>query len=274
MTHLFTTTAEADQFAAGLGTRTIGRNLRFFPQIGSTNDVIRQAAQQGTAEGLVAITDEQTAGRGRQGRQWRAPPGSSLLMSVLLRPTWLAPESLFALTMLAGVALCEAAEDVAPLRAQMKWPNDLLLSTATTPARKAAGVLSEAHMQDGRVAWVVLGMGTNVNWQPHGTIDGRDLASVATSVSAVAGRTIDRRELCAALLQRLDAGYATLRDTGPADLFATWRTRLHTLGQRIDVRLANGVTSGYAENVDADGTLLLRRDDGALQRITAGDVGG
>src|SRR5689334_4032577 len=108
-----------------LPTAVIGRVVQYYPQVGSTNDVARELARAGQAEGITLVADEQTAGHGRMGRGWAAPPGSSLLLSLLLRPSWLAPPNSFALTMLVGVALCEAIEQVAPLQAALKWPNDL-----------------------------------------------------------------------------------------------------------------------------------------------------
>src|SRR5262245_41275216 len=114
-----------------LDSTIVGRAVEHYSQVGSTNDLIRQYARSGRPEGLVIVADEQTAGRGRMGRAWAAPPGSNLLLSLLLRPSWLAPAEAFSLTMLASVALCEAVEQVAPLHAALKWPNDLLLSVRT-----------------------------------------------------------------------------------------------------------------------------------------------
>src|SRR5204862_3415461 len=105
----------------------VGRAIEYYPQAGSTNDLARRKARAGCPEGLVILADQQTAGRGRLGRAWAAPPGSSLLLSLLLRPAWLAPSAAISLTMLAAVALCEAVEQVVPAHAALKWPNDLLL---------------------------------------------------------------------------------------------------------------------------------------------------
>jgi BirA family biotin operon repressor/biotin-[acetyl-CoA-carboxylase] ligase len=261
----------------GLNSVIVGRAIEYYPQVGSTNDLARQQAQAGRSEGLVILADQQIAGRGRQGRAWAAPPGSSLLLSVLLRPAWLPPADSFALTMLAGVALCEAVEQTAALPAALKWPNDLLLpaQTAAGPTlRKAAGILSEIDLADGQIAWVVIGIGVNVNWSPSGVVDGRDLAEVATSVGAAAGRPIDRLRLLQALLERLDARYEALRHAGRTDLFEFWRDRLVTLGQTVHIRLPQGELRGVAEDVETSGALRVRDEDGVLHSIMAGDVGG
>lgn len=266
---------EAEQFARRLDTAVLGRELAYHVQVGSTNDLVRAAAQAGAPEGLVVLAEEQVSGRGRQGRGWSAPPGSSLLLSLLLRPVWLVPEASFALTMLVGVALCEAVEALVPLRAALKWPNDLMLPARDGAGlRKAAGVLSEVSLEQEQITWVAVGMGLNVNWHPTGIVDGRDLGLVATSVSAAAGAPVERRALLEALLQRLDARYSALRLGRREELLATWRDRLETIGRRVQVRLAHTTLEGLAEGVDPSGALLLRDADGRLHSVTAGDVGG
>jgi BirA family biotin operon repressor/biotin-[acetyl-CoA-carboxylase] ligase len=258
-----------------LPTTVIGRSLLRYERVGSTNDLVRERARAGRDEGLVVLAEEQTAGRGRQGRGWSAPPGSSLLLSVLLRPTWLSPADSFTLTMLAGVALCEAVEQATPVRAALKWPNDLMLpGPAGEPLRKAAGILSELEIAHDRIAWVVLGMGVNVNWSPEGVVDGRDLGLVATSVGAAACGPVDRRALLRALLVRLDARYLALRRGQREELCTSWRGRLATLGQPVVVRLPQGEIHGVAEEVEHSGALLVRDAAGVVHTVTAGDVGG
>jgi BirA family biotin operon repressor/biotin-[acetyl-CoA-carboxylase] ligase len=265
-----------DDMACGLPTAVIGRALHRHALVGSTNDLARQHARAGAAEGLVILAEEQRAGRGRQGRGWAAPAGSSLLLSLLLRPAWLPPADAFALTMLAGVALCEATEEIAQIPAALKWPNDLLLPAGPgmPPAtHKAAGILSEVELEQDQLSWVIVGMGINVNWSPAGIVDGRDLAQVATSLAAVAARPIERAALLRALLIRLDIRYRALRQGRREELFAAWRERLATLDQSVVVRLSRGDLCGVAVGVEASGALLLRDEGGVVHSILAGDVG-
>lgn len=260
-----------------LPTAVIGSAVECYAQVGSTNDLVRGRARAGAPEGLIILADEQLAGRGRQGRGWAAPPGSSLLCSLLLRPSWLAPTDSFLLTMLAGVALCNAAEQCGPLRAALKWPNDLLLappSPADAALRKAAGVLSELELAGDTIGWVVLGIGVNVNWSPHGIVDGRDLQTTATSVSDAIGQTADRLVLLRALLIELDRQYAALRAGRRTELFKAWRVRLATLGQVVTVQLPNGELHGIAEDVEPTGALCVRDAQGRRHSVLAGDVGG
>jgi BirA family biotin operon repressor/biotin-[acetyl-CoA-carboxylase] ligase len=260
----------------GLSSALVGQTIERYAEVGSTNDLARQQARAGHSEGLVILADRQTAGRGRAGRTWAAPAGSSLLLSLLLRPSWLPPVDSFALTMLAGVALCEAVEQIAPPHAALKWPNDLMLpvKTANGPAlRKAAGILSEIEFAGDTIAWVVLGIGVNVNWSPAGSVDGRDLAEVATSLGVAAGQPVARLPLLRALLERLDAHYAALRRGGRDALFDAWRERLATLGQPVQIHLPQGELSGTAEAVAQSGALLVRDEHGLLHSVMAGDVG-
>ena len=265
-----------DQPALGdLPTRVIGRPLLWYEQVGSTNDLIKEQAHAGAAEGLVVLAEEQTAGRGRRGRGWAAPPRSSLLMSLLLRPGWLPAGDAFFLTMLAGVALCEAVEEIAPLHAALKWPNDLLLPDGPRSAQathKSAGILSEFELEHDQIEWVAIGMGINVNWSPQGVVDGRDLAQVATSLSSAAGQAIDRLALLRALLTRLDARYYALRQGQREELFGAWRGRLAMLGQQVSVQLPQGELRGVAEDVEPSGALRVRDEHGVLHTVLAGDV--
>ncbi len=267
-----------ERIQRNLDSTLVGRVVEHYPQAGSTNELARQRARAGYPEGLVILADAQSAGRGRMGRAWIAPPGSSLLLSLLLRPTWLAPADAFSLTMLAGVALCEAVEQVTPVHAALKWPNDLLLPvrTASGPAlRKAAGILSEIELAGDQIAWVVIGIGVNVSWSPSGVVDERDLAEVATSVGAAAGQPlIERLPLLCALLERLDARYDALRRGGQAELFERWRDRLATLGQPVQIGLPHGDLRGVVEDVERSGALRVRDEQGRLHTVLAGDVGG
>jgi BirA family biotin operon repressor/biotin-[acetyl-CoA-carboxylase] ligase len=247
---------------SGLPAGRVNWRLEHMASVGSTNTVVRERAERGEAEGLIVLADEQTAGRGRMGRSWIAAPGQALMLSVLLRPTWAA----YLVTVLAGVALCEAVEQVAGVQAALKWPNDLLLDAGGAP-RKAAGILCES----GAGGWVVAGIGLNVGAAPRGVVDGRDLARQATSVSAAAGRPVQREALLTALLEHFDARYQAM-PAGRAALLAAWRARLYTLGRSVSIQLAGGMLSGVAEGVSDSGALLVRDAAGRLHTITAGDV--
>ena len=248
----------------GLETAVVGREVRFFPSVGSTNDLLKNEARAGAAEGLVFVADEQVTGRGRRGRGWTAPAGSSVLASILLRPTWLPPHDAFLLTILAAVAAAEAVETVSRLTVDLKWPNDLHIGE-----RKLSGLLVETELDADALHWAVIGCGINVNWNPRAM---PELAAIATSVQAELGHGIDRRDLLRVLLERLDARYTALRLGARSALFDAWRARLRMLGRPVTADTPHGTLVGVADDVTHDGALVIRTEDGQRHIITAGDV--
>ena len=163
-----------------------------FERIGSTNDVVREWLATGTPEVCLAVADEQTAGRGREGRRWLAPPGAALLASLGFRPAWLEPADAWRLAATASVAMAEAAEHVAGLPAgtiRLKWPNDLVLATGGA-VRKVAGVLGETDGLGTRDPRAVIGIGVNTDWAAADFPP--DLAASMTSLrEAGGGRPVD-----------------------------------------------------------------------------------
>jgi len=245
---------------AGLRAAFIGRNVVYRQSVTSTNDLARALAAQGAPAGTLVLAEEQTAGRGRLGRAWLAPQGTSLLFSLIFRPALL-PGQAFRLAMLCSLAAARAMETMTALPIHLKWPNDLVLR-----GQKLGGVLSESSLTGERLDFVVVGLGLNVNLDVS-TLP--EIAATATSLSAALGRPVARLPLLQRILQEIEAGYQDIAQ-GEA-LRAAWAARLSTLGQMV--RVTGGTEdAGLAEGVDADGALLLRRADGTLGRITVGDV--
>lgn len=260
---------------AGLGPAPFPHTIRCLHSIGSTMDVARELLPTLSSAQLplLVTADVQTAGRGRLGRRWEAPPGAALLLSLALRPDWLPPEQGVALVWLTATALCEAVEEVAEVRAALKWPNDLLLPTAA-PGRqpghaKAAGILLEVSVSAGRLDWAIIGCGVNVSAAPPPALT----RYPATSVAAAAGRPVERLALLQALLRRMGAWHARLAAGTTDELYAAWRGRLHGLGTAVRVETGSSTVEGRAEDVDRTGALLVRDGAGRLHTITTGDVG-
>jgi BirA family transcriptional regulator, biotin operon repressor / biotin---[acetyl-CoA-carboxylase] ligase len=238
--------------------------VRRFASIDSTNRYLLDEARAGAPEGVVAVADHQEAGRGRLGRAWSAPPGSSLLVSVLLRPA-IGPDRLMLVTMAAGVALAEAVEQVGGFPVALKWPNDLVVED-----RKLAGLLAEADLGTGDPASgvvVVVGAGCNVQWDRFPP----ELEATATACNLEAGRPVDRDELLDAYLDRLAARYRELDSAA-----AGYRDRLATLGRRVRVEVARPGGDrwlvGTATAVDDSGRLVVVADGGGRHVLAAGDV--
>ena len=250
---------------------TLWQKVVCLPTVGSTNDVAKKLAAQGAPEGTVVLADAQTAGRGRMGRGWLAPPGACLLCSILFRPQ-LPPTHANRLTMLCSMAAADAVKQVAGLPVALKWPNDLIVQPSTSNLqsptwKKLAGVLTETGVVGGRLEFAVVGIGVNVNVAP------RDLASLApdaASILAETGREVSRVALLAVMLAGTEARYERLR-AGESP-HVEWAGRLATLGQRVEAVTSEGVLAGVAEAVDEDGALLLRTPDGEVHRLVAGDV--
>ncbi len=231
----------------------------------STNDVARDLASRGAPEGTVVVADYQTAGRGRMGRRWLAPPGTALLCSILFRPD-VSPDRAHDLTTIVALAAADAVQETAELAVALKWPNDLIV-VRPEGWRKLGGLLAETGFSADRLEYVVVGIGINVNIPPEAL---SDLAPDATSVLAETGRETDRH----LLLERMLAGIAARYQRWYAGErpHAEWATRLATLGRPVRVVTAEGEQHGIAEGVNEDGALLLRTPDGALHRVRVGDV--
>jgi BirA family biotin operon repressor/biotin-[acetyl-CoA-carboxylase] ligase len=247
-----------------LTTRIFGRELVTLPHTGSTNDVAKGLAAQGAPEGTVVTADEQTAGRGRLGRRWVAPPSTCLLCSILFRPTLLLSQA-NRLTMLCSLAAADAIEEIAWLQVSLKLPNDLVVQSPTW--KKLSGVLTETGLTGAQLDFVVVGIGINVNVPPEAL---PNLSPDATSILAETGQSVDRVALLVALLAGTERRYEALQ-AGESP-HREWAGRLATLGRPVKVTTSDRVLTGVAESVDEDGALLLRAPDGALHRLLAGDV--
>lgn len=249
---------DVGRFHELLATRKFGRNLIFEARVGSTMDVARDAASHGAAEGTVALADEQTAGRGRLNRAWITPPGATLASTIVLRPPLLA---LRQVAMITPLAICQAVDSVIGLTPEIKWPNDVQMS-----GKKLAGVLIETDVGE-TGATVLVGAGVNVNFDPR---EHAEIREIATSLYCELGREVEREALLAEYLRQFEMLYDDALAGGPVR--ERWRERLVTLGQRVRAAWTNGEAEGIAEDVDEDGSLLVRRDDGSIVVVEAGDV--
>jgi BirA family biotin operon repressor/biotin-[acetyl-CoA-carboxylase] ligase len=234
------------------------RDVTVVPQTGSTNADLLDQARAGAAEGLVLVAEEQTAGRGRLGRSWSAPPRAALTFSVLLRPADVPPNRLGWLPLLTGVAVAAAVRDQAGVPASLKWPNDVLVGE-----RKLAGILAEAHGDA-----VVVGVGLNV------TLSQAELpVPAATSLLIEDAKSTDRAGLLAAILTGLAHRYQAWRAVPDQDgLRVDYLRWCATIGRDVRVELPGGaVLTGTAEDVDDAGRLVVRAP-GNLVAVGAGDV--
>ena len=245
-----------------LETKWVGRELHCFEVLDSTNVTAREMAAAGAPDGAVVIADAQRRGRGRLGREWVSPARKNLYVSIVLRCD-LPPERLAQINLLAGVAACETIREWCPAAA-IKWPNDVLLD-----GRKTAGILSELEQSADRRA-VVLGIGVNLNSSLGDFPD--ELRDKATSLHLACGIDVDRARFAARLLGAVERHYEQWRRAGFAPVAARWRELAPLIGRRIHVAEPGGTVEGEVVDLDDDGALRIRRDDGTEHRVVAGDV--
>jgi BirA family biotin operon repressor/biotin-[acetyl-CoA-carboxylase] ligase len=249
-------------------------DARVVASTGSTNADVLALARDGAAEGVVLVADHQSAGRGRLGRSWEAPPGASLLLSILCRPSSgdvvLTNDEVHLVTMAVGVAAAEAVRAATGADVRLKWPNDLVVETADG-TRKLSGILSESIVEGGRVTALVVGIGINVNWPVEVPAE---LADIAIAANHVAGHDLARADILVALLRAFSASYAGLATPeGKAALLGRYRELSATLGRRVRVELAGETIVGDAVDLTLEGHLqVLDECPDRLREISAGDV--
>jgi BirA family transcriptional regulator, biotin operon repressor / biotin---[acetyl-CoA-carboxylase] ligase len=245
---------------------SLWRDLRVVDRTASTNADVAAAARAGSPEGLVMLAEEQTAGRGRAGRTWRAPARSGLALSVLLRPP-LPRESWGWLPLLAGVSVTAALREPSGLDLGLKWPNDVLVDGE----RKLAGVLAEV-VEDA----VVLGLGLNVSLRRAELP-----VPTATSLALEGSEMLDRDPVVRAVLRELARRYRGFVTAGgdpdgptaETGLRSAYRSACVTLGRSVRVELpGDREVSGEAVDIDRSGRLLVRSADGTTNALAAGDV--
>ena len=249
----------------GLATRYMGQSVVYVPSVSSTMDLALEEAHKGASEGTIVVADTQSAGRGRFNRPWVSPPGSALYLSVILRPkiSWLGQ-----LNMVATLAILQAVHLETGLAARIKWPNDVEIG-----GRKLAGVLIDSAMRGVEVEHAIVGIGLNTNLNPD---EHPEIATIATSLSRELQTPVDRLPLLRAILLEMEQLYERVK--AGDSLVLEWSKHVSTIGQSIRVSWPGDAAKkvmdeeGVAEGVGEDGSLLLRREDGSLTRLVAGEV--
>jgi len=248
------------EISSRLNTQFIGKKIYYFDSVSSTMDIAMQLGLKNSAEGTLVLTESQTKGRGRLGREWFSPRYKGIYLSLILKPKTL-PNQAPILTLMASVSICEAIKEIAALEAQIKWPNDILMHQ-----KKLGGILTEINAEMDGIRFIVIGIGLNVN------NDKKALISGATSLKEQKKEGINRIELLQEILRRIEKNYLTFQEKGAQSIIAKWRDYNITLGKRVKVYSHKEYIEGQAVDIDTDGSLLLRSDSGLVQKVTAGDV--
>ena len=248
-----------------------GKPLRYLATTDSTNEQALRWLADGAPEGALVVADHQTAGRGRRGRTWEAPPGSALLFSLVVRPRGRARITELLTTAL-GVSCARGIEETCGLEIGLKWPNDLVIGDD-----KLGGILVESRVTAGSVEGAVAGIGINVSW-PAGD-DARPFATPATSIAAALANGIgegipSRVELLGAVLASFEDLYGRLdSEAGAEETRREAAARSTVLGSAVSVRLADGSEiRGTATDLTASGALVIEREDGSAVILAAGEI--
>jgi BirA family biotin operon repressor/biotin-[acetyl-CoA-carboxylase] ligase len=251
----------ADDLHARLVDCAVAREIIVFEETSSTNDVAMRLGREGQRSGIAVFAERQTAGRGRFGRRWDSADHAGLWFSLLLRPAW--PMAQWTrLTTWAGVAVARAVEEFVRARAELKWPNDVLVQ-----GKKVAGILIESAVDTTGAPFAVTGIGVNVNQ----AVFPEELAETAGSLRQSAGERIDRPAFAATLLAQLGGLLPTI-ETDFAAIVAEAKRRSALQGSWIRMHAAQETIEGIAEGLDENGQLLLRTPDGNLRTMSAGEV--
>jgi len=252
------------EIALALHTSIIGRRIMYREEVASSQDEAGEAARGGAEEGFVFITERQTRGRGRKGRLWASPPREGVYFSTILRPN-LRPSQVIQIPLIAGVAVCKAIRRVTPLEPRLKWPNDI-----TVGGKKVAGILAEMSSDIDRVDHIVVGIGVNVNTRcsllPEPTRD------IATSLAEKCGEYVSRVGLVRCLLTEFDGLYSTFLTSGFNALREEWKALDSTIGSWVKVSDVNEEMQGKALDIDGEGFLLIRKENGDVKKVISGDV--
>jgi BirA family biotin operon repressor/biotin-[acetyl-CoA-carboxylase] ligase len=248
------------EVARNLNTKFIGKKIHYFNELASTMDMSMQLGIDGAASGSIVLAESQISGRGRLGRGWNSPKYRGIYLSLILRPKIL-PAACPILTLMSAVSICEAVKEVIDLDVQIKWPNDIFIHN-----KKLAGILTEMNAEVDKVNFVVIGIGLNVN------NDKKSLIAQATSLKEEQGLEVNRVVLLQELLRRIESNYFLLEDRGSSEIINKWRNFALTLGTRVKVDYQDKHIEGCAVDIDQDGSLLIRKDSGVIQKISSGDV--
>lgn len=245
------------------------REVACFEELDSTNTRAKQLAEVGAREGLLVMAERQTAGKGRRGREWESRAGVNVYMTMLFRPE-LPPSRMPGITLLAALAITRGIYEVCGVRAEIKWPNDVVLN-----GKKICGILTEMSSEESFIHYLVVGIGINVNEQEFP----EELKSKATSLLLEAGRPVERCKLAARVVLALCEYYKRFKEQGDLSfiveeynqVLANKDKQVRVYYDMAEDAREDGGEEGIARGIDSDGALLVEID-GKLKRIISGEV--
>ena len=242
-------------------TKWAGKTVHFARETDSTNLWIKRLAKEGAPEGTLALAEFQSAGRGRLGRSWEVPEGTSVMMSILLRPKF-EPQYAPTLTLVMGMAVAKAVKNLG-FDVSIKWPNDVVVSH-----KKICGILTEMGVRDGKIDYAVIGVGINVNIREFP----EEMADKATSLYLESGREFDRSQIPGLVMEAFEKYYEKFAATCDlSGLKEEYESILANYNQPVRV-LAKEPYEGVARGITDGGELLVEKTDGTIVAVSAGEV--
>ena len=254
---IYNETTIADQ----IHTKWTGKTVHFARETDSTNLWIKRLAKEGASEGTLALAEFQSAGRGRLGRSWEVPEGTSVMMSILLRPKF-EPQYAPTLTLVMGMAVAKAVKSLG-FDVSIKWPNDVVVSH-----KKICGILTEMGVCDGKIDYAVIGVGINVNIKEFP----EEMADKATSLYLESGKEFDRSQIPGLVMEAFEEYYEKFAATCDlSGLKEEYESILANYNQPVRV-LAKEPYEGVARGITDGGELLVEKTDGTIATVSAGEV--
>lgn len=242
--------------------KRLGSTILRFDSLGSTNDYARQLALEGADEGVAVLAYEQTAGRGRQGRQWSSPAGEGLYVSVILRPQT-SPADSSVITLAAAVAVAETLSLDFKTKADIKWPNDVLVS-----GKKICGILVESAIERGSMQFAIMGVGVNLAQEEFP----EEIRDIATSLLIESGRRVAPDDFALPLLARLDQWYGSAM-SAPSEVIARWESMSsYARGCEVRIESEDEVIEGITRGLAPSGAIKVEIDGGKLREIVSGEI--
>lgn len=243
-----------------LKTSLIGNDIRYYSELESTNNTAREIAK-GVPEGTVIIAETQKNGRGRMGTKWQSAPGG-IWLSLVLHPS-IPLENLSKITLVAGIAVTNALRGIG-VDARIKWPNDVLVN-----GKKICGILTEVSAEIGKVDYVVLGIGVNVNVKLSGLKD--EIRRNSTSIANETGKPIDRTSFLAFLLYELEQQYIRFKTRQFAEIVDEWINLSDTIGRNVKLMTPTMLIEGKAVGITEKGALVVLDKNNKKHEIIAGN---
>ncbi|MHB8062175.1 MAG: biotin--[acetyl-CoA-carboxylase] ligase, partial [Ruminiclostridium sp.] len=242
----------------------IGNEIIHFQEIDSTNNYAKKIANDGCPHGTIVVSEKQTFGRGRVGREWKSYNSEGLWFTIVLRPD-LEPENVQIVTLAASVAVVEGILEAQGIVCGIKWPNDIILD-----ACKLGGILTELSAEPGHINYVVVGIGVNIN-QDYSTFED-EIKDRATSLKMHMGKLVSRVRVLESILTKFEDMYNIILQGNIQEIINKWSKYSVTLGKEVKIIFKNIEYNGLAQSIASDGKLVVKCNDGVVREISAGEI--